>query len=96
MGDLLEPWVENGLLYYRSNNASKTVDVLGSLLLSILSGHTRYADMTNLMCDGVNAGLLGISKLSVTIVYVEPCIKSMSKRVCNGYKTASFIVTRPC
>ena len=63
MGDLFEPWVENCPLYYRSNNAPKKVDVLGSLLLSILSGHTRYAHMTSLMCDGVNAGLLGMSKV---------------------------------
>jgi len=63
MGDLFEPWIENCPLYYRSNNAPKKVDVLGSLLLSILSGHTRYAHMTSLMCDGVNARLLGMSKV---------------------------------
>lgn len=37
--------------------------VVGLFLLSILSAHTRYAHMTNLMTDGINAKLLGMSKV---------------------------------
>ena len=50
-------------LHYTSNNAPEKVDVLGSILLSILSGHTRYAHMTSQMTDSVNASLLGMSKV---------------------------------
>ena len=42
MGHLFEPWVDECPLAYTSNNAPKKVNILGSLLLSILSGHTRY------------------------------------------------------
>ncbi|WP_198265211.1 hypothetical protein [sulfur-oxidizing endosymbiont of Gigantopelta aegis] len=37
--------------------------MLGSLFLSILSGHKRYAHITNLMSDRVNSELLGMSKV---------------------------------
>ncbi|NOR80230.1 MAG: transposase [Methyloprofundus sp.] len=63
MGHLFQPWVAECPLHYTSNNAPKKVDVLGSFLLSILSGHTRYAHMTSLMTDSVNASLLGMSKV---------------------------------
>jgi hypothetical protein len=43
IGDLFEPWVASCPLSYRSNNAPKKRDILGSFLLSILSGHNRYA-----------------------------------------------------
>jgi len=33
--------------------------VLGPLLLSVLSGHIRYAHLTTLACDQVNPPLLG-------------------------------------
>ncbi len=50
-------------LSYASNNAPKKVNVLGSFLLSILVGHTRYAHLTSLMGDTVNARLLGMTKV---------------------------------
>jgi Transposase DDE domain group 1 len=63
VGHLFEPWVTDCPLTYESNNAPKKVNILGSLLLSILSGHTRYAHITSLMGDSVNAQLLGMSKV---------------------------------
>ena len=39
VGGLFESWLNSCPLHYRSNNAPKKVDVLGSFLLSILSGH---------------------------------------------------------
>jgi hypothetical protein len=39
------------------------VNVLGSLLLSILAGHSRYAHITSLMGDCVNTKLLGMTKV---------------------------------
>ena len=63
MGGRFDPWVETCPLTYHSNNAPETIDVLGSLFLSILSGHTRYAHITTLMSDRVNASLLGMNKV---------------------------------
>ncbi len=63
IGGLFEPWVASCPLSYRSNNAPKKLDILGSFLLSILSGHNRYAHMASLMGDSVNTKLLGMSKV---------------------------------
>jgi hypothetical protein len=37
--------------------------VLGSLLLSVLSGHTRYAHLAAIRHDTVNPKLLGMTKV---------------------------------
>lgn len=63
VGQRFEPWVEECPLKYDSNNAPEKVDVLGSLLLSILSGHKRYSHITTLLSDTVNANLLGMNKI---------------------------------
>ncbi len=63
VGNLFEPWVEECPLTYSSNNAPEKVDVLGSYLLSILSGHSRYRHLTSLIGDSVNANLLGMAKV---------------------------------
>lgn len=63
VGGRFEPWVDDCPLDYTSPNAPKKVDVLGSLFLSILSGHNRYAHMTALLSDGVNSKLLGMNKV---------------------------------
>ena len=48
---------------YNSPNAPTKADVLGTWLLSILSGHKRYSHVTAIRCDGVNPGLLGMRKV---------------------------------
>lgn len=63
LGHRFEPWVEDCPLSDESNNAPGKVDILGSLLLSILSGHNRYSHLTTLMCDQVNPQLLGMKKI---------------------------------
>ncbi len=63
LGGRFDPWVEDCPLIYHSNNAPSKIDVLGSLFLSILSGHRRYAHITNLMSDRVNSSLLGMNKV---------------------------------
>ena len=63
IGGRFDPWVSECPLVFHSNNAPQKVDVLGSLFLSILSGHKRYAHITSLMCDGVNPALLGMNKI---------------------------------
>ena len=63
LGKRFEPWVQECPLNYQSNNASSPRDILGSLFLSILSGHTRYAHICSLMHDSVNQQLLGMTKV---------------------------------
>ena len=48
---------------FQSNNAPQIVDVLGTLLLSILAGHSRYAHISALRFDQVSAPILGMSKV---------------------------------
>lgn len=62
-GGRFDPWVNECPLVFNSNNAPQKVDVLGSLFLSILSGHKRYAHITTLMSDRVNPALLGMNKI---------------------------------
>jgi hypothetical protein len=63
LGGLFDPWVEECPLVFQSPNAPLKRDVLGTLLLSVLSGHHRYAHITALRGDGVNPKLLGMTKV---------------------------------
>lgn len=63
LGNLFDPWVEECPLALQSPNAPSNRDILGTLLLSVLAGHTRYAHITALRCDGVNPELLGIRRV---------------------------------
>jgi hypothetical protein len=56
-------WQEGYPLPYVSPNAPTKADVLGTWMLSILSGHKRYSHVTAIRCDGVNPGLLGMNKV---------------------------------
>lgn len=50
-------------LAYKSNNAPKERDVLGTIVLSVLTGQTRYAHINALRGDQVSAEMLGVSKV---------------------------------
>jgi hypothetical protein len=60
---LFDPWVEECPLQLSSPNAPPKRDVLGTAVLSILSGHQRYAHISGLRGDGINPGLLGMSQV---------------------------------
>ena len=51
-------------LHYTSPNAPSKRDVLGTVMLSALAGHWRYAHITALRGDGVNPSLLGMTKVA--------------------------------
>jgi hypothetical protein len=61
--NLYGPWVDDSPLSYASNHAPSKKDVLGTLFLSVLAGHTRYAHVTAIRSDQVLPGLLGMSKV---------------------------------
>lgn len=60
---LFDHFVENCPLAYQSNNAPDKRDVLGTILLSVLSGHTRYAHMSALSGNGLDADLLKMGSI---------------------------------
>ena len=61
---LFDAWVNECPLHYTSRNAPKKRDVLGTILLSVLAGHWRYAHISAIRGDGVNPGLLGMTKVA--------------------------------
>jgi hypothetical protein len=60
---LFDAWVADCPLSFTSPNAPKKRDLLGTVLLSVLAGHRRYAHITALRCDPVNPPLLGMRKV---------------------------------
>jgi len=60
---LFDAWVADCPLLLTSPNAPSKRDLLGTVLLSVLAGHWRYAHITSLRCDPVNPSLLGMTKV---------------------------------
>ena len=58
---LYDAFVSDCPLSYSSPNAPAIRDVLGTLVLSILAGHKRYAHITTIRSDQVNPELLGMT-----------------------------------
>ena len=56
-----DPWVDSCPLRLTSPNAPRKRDVLGTVMLSILAGHQRYAHISALRGDTINPPLLGMS-----------------------------------
>jgi hypothetical protein len=63
-GGVFDAWVGDCPLTYKSPNAPQVRDVLGTVMLSVLSGHNRYAHITALRSDGVLPGLLGMRRIA--------------------------------
>ena len=62
-GGLFDGWVAGCPLSLTSPNAPSKRDILGTVMLSVLAGHRRYAHVTALRCDAVNPPLLGMNKV---------------------------------
>jgi hypothetical protein len=60
---LFDALVADCPLRYVSPNAPKKRDVLGTVMLSMLAGHKRYAHIAALRCDAVLPELLGMKKV---------------------------------
>src|ERR1700729_3854710 len=72
-GGLFDGWVADCPLLLSSPNAPRKRDLLGTVLLSVLAGHRRYAHITALRCDRVNPPLLGMRK-GVSEDLGRPCL----------------------
>src|SRR5437762_12319880 len=62
-GGLFDGWVAGCPLSLTSPNGPSKRDVLGTVALSVLAGHRRYAHITTPRCDPVNPALLGMIKV---------------------------------
>ena len=62
-GGLFDAGVAGCPLSLTSPNAPSKRDILGTVMLSVLAGHRRYAHITTLRCDPVNPPLLGMAKV---------------------------------
>ena len=62
-GSLFDALVADCPLELTRPNAPATRDVVGTLVLSILAGHRRYAHITCLRSDGVSPDLLGMKRI---------------------------------
>lgn len=62
-GGIFNEWIEQCPMIFTSPNAPNKRDLLGTILLSVLAGHKRYAHITSIKCDNVNPALLGIKRI---------------------------------
>ena len=60
---LFDAFIADCPLHYTSPNAPRKRDVLGTVMLSVLAGHRRYAHIAGLRSDGVLPELLGMGKI---------------------------------
>ncbi|HVI76560.1 MAG TPA: transposase [Candidatus Acidoferrum sp.] len=60
---LWESWVRDCPLQYKSANAPPKQDILGTVMLSVLAGHKRYAHITTVRSDSVLPQLLGMQRV---------------------------------
>jgi hypothetical protein len=61
---LFDKWVEDCPLQYTSGNAPEKRNVMGTLVLSVLAGHWRYAHINAIRGDGINPELLGMTRVA--------------------------------
>lgn len=61
---VFDRWVSSCPLSYRGGNAPDKPDVLGVLVLAMLAGHRRYAQVTALRGDAVAAQALGMKRIA--------------------------------
>jgi len=61
---LFDKWVEDCPLHHTSANAPEKRNVLGTVLLSVLAGHWRYAHINAIRGDGINPELLGMTRVA--------------------------------
>ncbi len=85
-GDLFKPWVEDCPLSYTSPNAPGKTDILGTLMLSFLSGHRRYSHITTLRADSVNPKILGMTKVAS-----EDSVRKAFRENADGEASAEWL-----
>jgi hypothetical protein len=93
---LFDSWIAFCPLHDTSPNAPSRRDVLGTVLLSILSGPRRYAHITALRADTVNPPLLGMNKVLSEDASAVPSRRSRPRPASSGYKNNLIIPFGRC
>lgn len=75
-GGRWEEFMRNCPLHYTGNRGSGEHNVMGTVLLSVLSGHWRYAHINGVRGDGVNPPLLGMER-----TISEDAVRAALKRI---------------
>jgi choline dehydrogenase-like flavoprotein len=78
-----DAWVADCPLRLPSPNAPRKRNLLGTMLLSVLTDHRRYAHITALRCDPMNPPLLGM-KMVVSEDAVRRGLKKMNEEQGSG------------
>lgn len=97
---VFERWVQECPLSYSSPNASSKRDVLGTLMLGILTGSKRYAHIAGVRGDAVAAQALGMSGV-VSEDSVRRALKAMEAAASETWMRAALMhsvrdaLTRP-
>jgi len=85
--ELYSAWIADCPLSYTSNNAPKKADVLGTLFLSVLAGHQRYARIETIRMDSVNPPLLGMTKV-VSVCSARRAFSGADRAACGQWLQA--------
>ena len=75
-GGRWEQFMRNCPLQYTGNRGSGALNVMGTVLLSVLSGHWRYAHINSVRGDGINPPLLGMTR-----TVSEDVVRAAMKRI---------------
>jgi hypothetical protein len=75
-GGRWEQFMEKCPLHYTGNRGSGALNVMGTVLLSVLSGHWRYAHINSVRGDGINPPLLGVDH-----TVSEDTVRNAMKRI---------------
>jgi hypothetical protein len=78
-GDRWQEFLRDCPLSYAGNRGSGAINVMGTVFLSVLCGHWRYAHINSVRGDRVNPGLLGMSG-TVSEDTVRTALKRMEEK----------------
>ena len=86
-GGLFDRWVRECPLEQTSPNAHAKRDILGTYLLSVLSGHTRYSHIGTLKADRVCPGVLKMNK-AVSVDSARRAFVAADQQACGNWMSS--------
>ena len=89
---VFDQWVQACPLSYSSPNASRPRDILGTLMLGILSGAKRYAHIAGVRGDAVAAKALGLNGM-VSEDTVRRALKAMTLEARDSWMRESLMAS---
>lgn len=93
-GGRWEHFLKNCPLHYTGDRGSGALNVMGSVLLSVLCGHWRYVHINAVRGDGINPGLLGMKKTTTMNLKINGA--GLGSRPANLLPAGSGLILLPC